>query len=269
MITVDFYRLPTPGNNFQPCASTSAAVLELANSVLPRARPSNSTSTPNKETWRIPLFLLFHTFRSALVVNCSGRMYYLLQLGWVVVYIILFRWVGILICVSLVFVRSPRENLFILSWQSLLVHSLSRYFFTYVTARPGPLRAYSEPSLICPKWCIAQHEAGVDSLCLYYPFLLWILWFAGLRFVKWRVSLWSRLWNDRYLCAPCYEATSVFVNPIKKWAGICVCSILKWASICVNPIIIWAGISVSPIMNSNNGYLCEPYITSDWSSVCV
>ena len=22
-------------------------------------------------------------------------------------------------------------------------------------------------------------------------------------------------------------------------------------------------------MNSNNGYLCEPYITSDWSSVCV
>ena len=33
---------------------------------------------------------------SALVVDVSGRMYYLLQLGWVVVYIIPFRWVGIL-----------------------------------------------------------------------------------------------------------------------------------------------------------------------------
>ena len=33
---------------------------------------------------------------SALVVDGSGRMYYLLQLGWVVVYIIPFRWVGIL-----------------------------------------------------------------------------------------------------------------------------------------------------------------------------
>ena len=33
---------------------------------------------------------------SALVVNGSGHMYYLLQLGWVVVYIIPFRWVGIL-----------------------------------------------------------------------------------------------------------------------------------------------------------------------------
>ena len=53
---------------------------------------------------------------SALVVNCSGRMYYLLQLGWVVVYIILFRWVGILICVSVVFIRSRRENLFLLLW---------------------------------------------------------------------------------------------------------------------------------------------------------
>ena len=62
---------------------------------------------------------------SALVVNCSGLMYYQLQLGWVVLFI-LFRFGGSAFCVSLVFVRSRRENLLLLSWQSLRhVHSLS------------------------------------------------------------------------------------------------------------------------------------------------
>ena len=149
--------------------------------------------------------------------------------------------------------------------------------------------------------------SGSRNLCLYYPFLVWILWLADLgclgskiqnlmgssssRFVKRRVSLWSRLWSDRYLCEPRYEATGICVSPIIKWAVICVSPIIKWAGICVSPIIKWAGICVSPIikwagicvstnfewvgicvspiMNSNNGYLREPYITSDWSSVCV
>ena len=143
---------------------------------------------------------------------------------------------------------------------------------------------------------------GVDILFLYYPFLLWILWLTGLgclgskiqklmgssstRFVKRRLSVWSRLWKDKYLCEPRYEATGIFVSTIKKWAGICVCPILKWAGICVSPIkkksekwagilvspnlkclgvwvspiIKWAGICVSPIMNSKNRYLCKLYM---------
>ena len=101
-----------------------AAVLELANSVAPRARPSNSTSTSRKRDGSfIPSVPYIH---SALVVNGSGLTYYQLQLGWVVLFI-LFRFGGSAFCVTLVFVRNRRENLLLLSWQSLRhVHSLSR-----------------------------------------------------------------------------------------------------------------------------------------------
>ena len=68
---------------------------------------------------------------SALVVNGSGLTYYQLQLGWVVSFI-LFRFGGSAFCVTLVFVRSRRENLLLLSWQSLRhVHSLSRYYYFF------------------------------------------------------------------------------------------------------------------------------------------
>ena len=53
--------------------------------------------------------------------------------------------------------------------------------------------------------------------------------------MKWRVSLWARLWSDRYLCEPDYEAMEICVSPILKGAGICVRPINKWAGICVEP----------------------------------
>ena len=152
------------------------------------------------------------------------------------------------------------------------VHSLSRYFFTCVTARAGGLivwRTFFNLSKMMYRLAFSgsRHFVSLSS-------------FSFVDIVKWRVSLWSRLWNDRYLCAPRYEATTIkncvcsilkwagiCVNPIIMWAGICASTNLKWAGICVSLIINWPGICVSPIMNSNNGYLCEPWITSDWNSV--
>ena len=88
-----------------------------------------------KETWPIPFFRLFHTFILrwlwtvlAVCITCYS---------WAELLFILFRFGGSVFCVSPVFVRSRRENLLLLSWQSLLhVHSLSRYFFICVTGRP-------------------------------------------------------------------------------------------------------------------------------------
>ena len=49
-------------DGFQSCASTSVAVLELANSVAPRARPSNSTSTPRRRDGFLASFCSVHSF---------------------------------------------------------------------------------------------------------------------------------------------------------------------------------------------------------------
>ena len=103
---------------FQSGASASAAVLEHTNSVAPRVKPSNSTSTPRRRDG----FLFFRTF--ILVVTGSGRMYYLLQLGGVVVYFS--------VSVDPHSVFSPCFLLY--------VHSLLRYFFTCV---PVGLGSYS------------------------------------------------------------------------------------------------------------------------------
>ena len=81
------------------------------------------------------LIRLFHTFILrwlwtvlAVCITCYS---------WAELLFILFRFGGSVFCVSSVFVRSRRENLLLLSWQSLLhVHSLSRYFFICVTGRP-------------------------------------------------------------------------------------------------------------------------------------
>jgi len=102
---------------FQSGASASATVLEHTNSVAPRVKPSNSTSTPRRRDG----FLFFRTF--ILVVTGSGRMYYLLQLGGVVVYFS--------VSVDPHSVFSPCFLLY--------VHSVLRYFFTCVTGRPGIL----------------------------------------------------------------------------------------------------------------------------------
>ena len=168
------------------------------------------------------------------------------------------------------------------------VHSLSRYFFTCVTARGGGLivwRTFFNFSKMMYRLAFSGSRH-----CVFI-----VLFFCG-----YCGSPACDLWSDGYPCdldyemigifvlpVTCREATSVFVSPIKNcvcsilkwagicvnqiimWAGICVSTNLKWAGICVSPIINWPGICVSPIMNSNNGYLCEPYITSDWSSVCV
>ena len=74
---------------------------------------------------------------SALAVDGSARMYYLLQLGSVVVYIIPFRWVGILVFRPCLFVVGVSIYYYFRGKACFMVHSLSRYFFTCVTGRPG------------------------------------------------------------------------------------------------------------------------------------
>ena len=57
-----------------------------------------------------------------------------------VIYSLFFRFGGSAFCVSPVFVRTRRENLLLLWWQSLLhVYSPSRYFSTFVSGRPREL----------------------------------------------------------------------------------------------------------------------------------
>ena len=136
-IDTDFCRLTTPGNSFQSCASTSAAVLELANSVMPRVRPSNSTSTPNKETWRIPFFLpfcasceLFWSYVLPATAGVSCCLYYSVSVG---------RHSNLSVFRSCLFVVGVRIYSYFHGKACFDVHSLSRYFFTRVTARAGGL----------------------------------------------------------------------------------------------------------------------------------
>ena len=62
---------------------------------------------------------------------------------------------------------------------------------------------------------------GVDTLCLYYPFLFWILWLAGLGGLGSKIqnlmgSSSTRFVKRAYLCDPDYEMMGIFVSPIKK-----------------------------------------------------
>ena len=72
-----------------------AAVLELANSVAPRARPSNSTSTSRKRNGFLYSVCSVHSF----CASCERFWPYVLPATAgvsCIVYIIPFRWVGIL-----------------------------------------------------------------------------------------------------------------------------------------------------------------------------
>ena len=137
------------------------------------------------------------------------------------------------------------------------------------------------------------------TLCVFIIlfFNLWIFWLAGLgclgskiqnlmgssstRFVKRRVSLRSRLWNDRYLCEPRYEAMGIFLSPIKNelvsvWARFWSERVSVWARFLSERVYVWTrlkkeremGIFLSPIKKMSgylfepnykvSGYLCEP-----------
>ena len=209
---------------------------------------------------------------------CASRLrfwtYALPTSGWVVIYF--FRFGGSAFCVSPVFVRTRLEN-FLLSLRRSQLYVFA--FALFSLALPCPkwciVSKFSIEWELTPLWVFYPFSAGLRCrknkinevtavskqngklvvassarddgyLCepdygvtgiFVSPVMKWRvslwsrLWNDGYickpdhkvaviflsSTMKWRVSLWSRLWNDGYLCEPDYEATGIFMSPIIKW----------------------------------------------------
>ena len=108
------------------------AVLELANSVAPRARPSNSTSTPRRRDGFRSSVCSVHSFCASCGRFCP---YVLPATAGVSCCLYYSVSVGRHSCVSPVFVRGRRVDLLLLSWQSLLHGSFAFALFFHLRYR--------------------------------------------------------------------------------------------------------------------------------------
>ena len=126
----------------------SAAVLELANSVAPRARPSNFTSPQRRRDGFLSSVCSVHSFCASCerfwpyvlpaTAGMSCCLYYSVSVG---------RHSGFHPCLFVVGVRiyyycRGKACFMFIQFRVIII-----IFFTCVTGRPG----FGEPSLICPK----------------------------------------------------------------------------------------------------------------------
>ena len=207
-----------------------------ANSVVSRAKPSNSTSTLKGGDRFLSsahsLYTSCERFWTYVLPNTTG-----VSCCWndfVSAREFSLGFGESAFCVSPVFVRTRR------------------YFFTCVTGRPGNYSVASLPYFV-QNYIIIQHftdfSGSIDTfvslfflfLCGYCGSPAWVVlelkWnpmgSSLAWFMKWRVSLWARLYE-----VPVMKRRVSLWTPLLKKAGICVSPIIKWTGICVSPIMI-------------------------------